>query len=485
MSLTKVTFSMVQDAWINVKNFGAKGDGVTDDWAAIQAAIDTSIVAGVAAPFTGMLGNGSTIYFPTGRYRISQTITIPNGVIVKGAGRQSTLITPLPSFVGPMLTDKGHAGKIFIEDLRVDAAFPTGILDTPDANYSGVTACIQLGTNLIQHGQAKLENLSLFGGATATCLRVNSNVSTYVDIEAGSAPVTFKNDDVNSVAAIFERCFSIKAQQNDFRLGTAGQINNCEIEAPLAGCLPIYQSRGASINNLILSLSNVAPGVTTDALIEIDAAGTSPNLNGFIFLPGGAGSSLTNMIKDNRVNYPTYWGAPNNGFEVSGFALSTDRHMEILGTRRQSFRLRIINDGGTIKHRISSIRDVGIASLFAGKISGASPTLTNTPTGTDATTAFAAGGKIGSASPSLFIFNTQTQLGTGASNTMSGTTVIAVNSSGTALTVAASAAALDVDGVTRNYYALQFLNASSGAAFNLNTLSAGQLIDVIFDGYMY
>lgn len=55
MSLTKVSFSIIQDAFLNVKDFGAVGDGVTDDTVAIQAAFDA----------------GTNIVFPTGTYVIN------------------------------------------------------------------------------------------------------------------------------------------------------------------------------------------------------------------------------------------------------------------------------------------------------------------------------------------------------------------------------------------------------------------------------
>ena len=58
MSLTKVTNSMIQGASISVMDFGAKGDGVTDDTAAIQAAFTY---------FSTQMYGGSMV-FPKGNY---------------------------------------------------------------------------------------------------------------------------------------------------------------------------------------------------------------------------------------------------------------------------------------------------------------------------------------------------------------------------------------------------------------------------------
>lgn len=56
---------------INVKDFGAKGDGVTDDTAAIQAAI-----ARIRSRTNGSGWHGGAIYFPTGQYKIQDTIEL-------------------------------------------------------------------------------------------------------------------------------------------------------------------------------------------------------------------------------------------------------------------------------------------------------------------------------------------------------------------------------------------------------------------------
>ena len=58
MSLTKVTYSMISGAPVNVDDFGAAGDGVTDDTAAIQAALSSGANEIVFAQGKTYLVNG-------------------------------------------------------------------------------------------------------------------------------------------------------------------------------------------------------------------------------------------------------------------------------------------------------------------------------------------------------------------------------------------------------------------------------------------
>ncbi len=79
--------SVLRDAVVNVKypEYGAKGDGVTDDLAAIQGAIDS--ITG-----TGAFGDGGDVFMPPGIYAISDQIVVPDGVRLVGSGRMATMI---------------------------------------------------------------------------------------------------------------------------------------------------------------------------------------------------------------------------------------------------------------------------------------------------------------------------------------------------------------------------------------------------------
>src|SRR2546426_5664568 len=71
----------------DVRTHGAKGDGVADDHAAIQSAIEA-----VRA------GGGGVVWFPRGRYKIGATVVVPvvlnETVLLRGEGMRSAYLYP-------------------------------------------------------------------------------------------------------------------------------------------------------------------------------------------------------------------------------------------------------------------------------------------------------------------------------------------------------------------------------------------------------
>lgn len=72
----------------NVKGYGAKGDGKTDDTDAIQRTIDAA----------SNDGNGA-VYIPVGRYNISSQIKLRRGVSIIGEEKFATIIIPKSPFM--------------------------------------------------------------------------------------------------------------------------------------------------------------------------------------------------------------------------------------------------------------------------------------------------------------------------------------------------------------------------------------------------
>jgi len=69
------------DREFNVLQHGARGDGVVDDTAAVQRALDAA----------GREGGG-VVWFPSGQFRFNRTLRIPRRVLMRGAGRDQTLL---------------------------------------------------------------------------------------------------------------------------------------------------------------------------------------------------------------------------------------------------------------------------------------------------------------------------------------------------------------------------------------------------------
>ncbi|MGH6719855.1 MAG: glycosyl hydrolase family 28-related protein, partial [Alphaproteobacteria bacterium] len=108
--------------FVDVRAFGARGDGVADDGPAIQRAIDSL----ATQPEQNQAGGG-TVSFPAGEFLVTRTIVLNHGVTLAGAGRKATMVRAAPGLAGAVIAfDRTglppSADRVTLRDLFVKGA---------------------------------------------------------------------------------------------------------------------------------------------------------------------------------------------------------------------------------------------------------------------------------------------------------------------------------------------------------------------------
>jgi hypothetical protein len=118
----------------NVKDFGAKGDGTTDDTRAIKTAI-------------AACKKNSSVLLPEGIYLITDTIVIKqNGICIKGADKNKTILKftkgleelyPHYDKPWPKQTDWSWSGAMILFEGNTDVGIENVTIEFPDSLYGG------------------------------------------------------------------------------------------------------------------------------------------------------------------------------------------------------------------------------------------------------------------------------------------------------------------------------------------------------------
>ena len=143
MALNKASNSMIEGAPVNVKDFGAVGDGVTDDTAAIQAAIKAAISSQLQ------------VFIPGGTYIVSDTLQVNNSfsLTIQGCGERETLIGFNNSVVDKVMFDltKESSNTVFKDMHIYDVTAGTSVCIRATEGIIGVD------TGAISHYKDSLE----------------------------------------------------------------------------------------------------------------------------------------------------------------------------------------------------------------------------------------------------------------------------------------------------------------------------------------
>ena len=135
MSLTKATYSMINGSPLNVLDYGAVGNGVANDSAAITAAITAASAA------------KKSVFFPAGTYRLLTYIELPSNISLIGESGSQIFFDPAMT-VGPVIGGTARAmyaqnkSNITIENIR--------LYSSATSVTKAITICFenQVGLNL-------------------------------------------------------------------------------------------------------------------------------------------------------------------------------------------------------------------------------------------------------------------------------------------------------------------------------------------------
>jgi len=207
---------IASSSWINVRDYGAAGDDFIDDATAIQDAIDAVSASG-----------GGTVYLPAGIYKITDTIIVPAGVKLIGAGAADgpTVIKQYTNSI-PIIKVAGlsNAYKWAIEDIQLS-------FHTQQTSAGGIG--IQLGDAGIMAYEGRIRNIYIdkaydgiktanLPGAYAW-MNILEQVKVY---KAYNWSFYFSTTEGANSANTFINCYAIQESGNAYPNARAFYINN-------------------------------------------------------------------------------------------------------------------------------------------------------------------------------------------------------------------------------------------------------------------
>lgn len=235
---------------VNVNDFGAVGNGVTDDTAAIQAAV--------------LSGANKIIYFPKGNYPVSAQIVLGNSQLIVGSGQDNTVFNAIGSgFDVFNITSNGAS----ITNLSFVSA---------TARSSGAYINLSAATRSNRIADVKMLNghkgVYISGGAVITIIEnieiLNATPATGMAIHIQGGNDTFISKLVTDNPTASQPAYGILIQSSE-----ATWVTDCDMIRSGIGLMIAPQSAGEMITWCFFN--QVACDSATYGIVVSPAAGRS------------------------------------------------------------------------------------------------------------------------------------------------------------------------------------------------------------------
>jgi hypothetical protein len=253
--LTDLTASSgTATGWINVKDstYGAVGDGVTDDTAAIQAAANA------------IASTGGVLYFPPGSYVITNSITISKPTMLIGCGGnmlQNYPVSPAPNGVSNIICNSATLDAFIV---NIDGCSFSGLVifnnqTTPTAGHgilfnkaqcAKIIDCAVFGfyrnIEIVNGYLWKIEGCFLFGAVSYNLVIANEDIP-----DAGDSSISnswfYTGTHVNMTHVRYTSGGGLKV--NSCKFNSGGQLALHCIDASINHSTIILQVVNCSFEN--------------------------------------------------------------------------------------------------------------------------------------------------------------------------------------------------------------------------------------------
>lgn len=385
-AVSRVLETKVQES-VSVKDFGAVGDGVTDDTVEIQAAIDAMYSAG-----------GGVVLFSSGTYITSATLIIKSKVLLRGAGRGITTIKLATGSNCDMIKSTGFGTFASLADAGVPKDFGIEAL-TLNGNYlsedwNSVTSVVN---NSLGYG-IKIEG---YGFGLDVELYNIPEIGLFTQGEG--SPI--KSEEIYSEVQVSGRVFG----KEGIVWKGPGDCSLSHAWIGLAGILPFSSGTttfatstyytGDPVDGIVIDSTTIeigtihvyaswsGVGFRTRGTVRIEGDHLiSESNNGQVWLSSGTYGSLSNVSLRNLSLYHPSWSAsapsytaPNPRWdgitcEASSFNIGTLKiYRSVTGIKRVPATIGLVLSGSgcsiNMTYRNTSPTDAG-DSEYGGRYSG-------------------------------------------------------------------------------------------------------------------
>lgn len=284
---------------INVKDYGAVGDGIADDTTKIQAAIDAAINLGVGI-----------VYLPKGKYLILSTLNINGVVTLMGAGRWVTqIVTDSPNLNMISVSIVQEVSGMVIQDLmvynRTNDAKTSGVGVTLAGFSANFTRCVfagsYIGADFINASQWTLNdcyfaNHVMYGVKNANVLAPDTGdqVITGCLFNSASAEAAIR---LESGGGLKISATKILAHKYGFDLQVADDVatsvltmTGCSIEGQTLACARLGRKGTTGTYSCISITGNEFACPVAGIIVENGAQAV--NIGNNVYVGGGVGTAV-------------------------------------------------------------------------------------------------------------------------------------------------------------------------------------------------